>query len=91
MPAPPGVLAELANDAALRLLPLEAGEIRAMIDGLKLAHLLAVFRGRPAADRGALESAALALGRLFLDHRSRIAEIEINPLTHLRQCKLLNN
>jgi acetyltransferase len=76
-----GILAELANDAALRLLPLEAGEIRAMIDGLKLAHLLAGFRGRPAADRGALESVALALGRLFLDHRSRIAEIEINPLT----------
>jgi acetyltransferase len=76
-----GILAELANDAALRLLPLEADDVRAMIEGLKLARLLAAFRGRPPADRGALESTALALGRLFLDHRSRIAEIEINPLT----------
>ena len=51
-----------------------------MIDGLKLAKLLAGFRGRPAADRAALEAAALALGRFFLDHRARIEDIEINPL-----------
>ena len=51
-----------------------------MIDGLKLAKLLSGFRGRPAADRAALEAAALALGRFFLDHRSRIRDIEINPL-----------
>jgi acetyltransferase len=76
-----GILAELANDAALRMLPLEADDVRAMIDHLKLARLLAGFRGGPPADRDALESAALALGQLFLDHRSRIAEIEINPLT----------
>ena len=51
-----------------------------MVEGLKLATLLAGFRGRPAADRGALEAAALALGRFFLDHRARIRDIEINPL-----------
>ena len=75
-----GVLVELAKDAALRLLPVTAGDVTAMIDGLKLAQLLAGFRGRPAADRAALEAAALALGRFFLDHRARIADIEINPL-----------
>ena len=51
-----------------------------MIDGLKLAPCLAGFRGGLAADRAALEAAALALGRFFLDHRARIKEIEINPL-----------
>jgi len=51
-----------------------------MVDGLKLAKLLAGYRGRPTADRAALEAAALALGRFFLDHRTRIADIEINPL-----------
>ena len=45
-----------------------------------LAQLLSGFRGRPAADRAALETAALALGRFFLDHRTRISDIEINPL-----------
>jgi acetate---CoA ligase (ADP-forming) len=75
-----GVLVELASDAALRLLPITGADVTEMLDGLKLAKLVAGFRGRPAADRGALEAAALALGRFFLDHRARISDIEINPL-----------
>jgi acyl-CoA synthetase (NDP forming) len=75
-----GVLVELVEDAALRLLPVAAEDVGAMIDGLKLARRLSGFRGGPAADRAALEAAALALGRFFLDHRARIKEIEINPL-----------
>ncbi len=75
-----GILVELAKDAALRLLPVTASDVSAMIDGLKVAKLLAGYRGRPPADRAALETAALALGRFFLDHRARIADIEINPL-----------
>jgi acetate---CoA ligase (ADP-forming) len=75
-----GVLVELVEDAALGLLPVAAEEVGAMIDGLKLARRLSGFRGGPAADRAALEAAALALGRFFLDHRARIKEIEINPL-----------
>jgi hypothetical protein len=54
--------------------------VPALVDGLKLPTLLAGYRGRPAADRPALEAAALALARFFLDHRARIADIEINPL-----------
>jgi succinyl-CoA synthetase beta subunit len=75
-----GVLVELAKDAALRLLPVSADEVGAMLDRLKLATLLSGFRGRPAADRTALEATVLALGRFFLDHRARIKDIEINPL-----------
>src|ERR1700683_3775745 len=65
---------------ARRLLPAAAEGIAAMIDGLKVSRLLAGFRGRPAADRATLEAAALALSHFYLDHRARIAEIEINPL-----------
>ncbi len=75
-----GILVELAKDAALRMLPLTESDVLAMIDGLKLSKLLAGYRGRPAADRAALGRTALALGRFFLDHRARIADIEINPL-----------
>ena len=80
-----GILVELARDAALRLLPLGAHEISAMIGGLRLKQLLAGYRGRPAADRAAFEAAALALAQFYLDHRARIAEIEINPLM-IRDC-----
>jgi acetyltransferase len=75
-----GVLVELAKDAALRLLPVTPGDVSAMIDGLKLNKLLAGFRGRPAADRAALEATVLGLAKFYLDHRSRIEDIEINPL-----------
>ncbi|TMJ94786.1 MAG: hypothetical protein E6G74_22600, partial [Alphaproteobacteria bacterium] len=68
------------NDAALRLLPVCPEEVAAMIDDLRLARRLSGFRGGLAADRAALEAAALALGRFFLDHRARVKEIEINPL-----------
>ncbi len=75
-----GIMVELVHDVALRLLPLDARDITAMIDGLKLAHLLAGYRGGAPANRAALEASALALGRFYLDHRARLAEIEINPL-----------
>jgi acetate---CoA ligase (ADP-forming) len=75
-----GILVEVAQDAALRLLPATADDVEKMVDELRLAKLLAPFRGRPAADRGALVRAALAVGRLFLDHRAKIKDIEINPL-----------
>jgi succinyl-CoA synthetase beta subunit len=75
-----GVLVELARDVALRLLPVAAPQVSAMIDGLKLKQLLAGYRGRPAADRAALEQTALALAQFYLDHRARIADVEINPL-----------
>jgi acetate---CoA ligase (ADP-forming) len=75
-----GIMVELVRDAALRLLPVSAAEVTAMIDGLKASRLIAGYRGKPPADRKALEAAALALARFYLDHRARIAEIEINPL-----------
>jgi acetyltransferase len=75
-----GVLVELARDVALRLLPVAAREVSAMIEGLRLKQLMAGYRGRAAADRAALEQTALALARFYLDHRARIADVEINPL-----------
>jgi acetate---CoA ligase (ADP-forming) len=75
-----GILVELLRDVAQRLLPVSADDVGRMIDSLKLNALLAGYRGRPAADRAALETAALSLARFYLDHRARIAEIEINPL-----------
>ncbi|MDB5508135.1 MAG: acetyl-CoA synthetase [Hyphomicrobiales bacterium] len=75
-----GVLVEWLADVSLAMLPLERPQLAGMIDKLKVATLLAGYRGRPAADRAALEEVALALGRFFLDHRERIADIEINPV-----------
>lgn len=75
-----GILVELARDAALRLLPVTAQDVTAMVDSLRLNKLLAGFRGRPPADRAALEATVRALAQFYLDHRARIDDIEINPL-----------
>jgi len=58
----------------------KAEDVTAMIDGLRLNTLLAGFRGRPPADRKALEATIQALAQFYLDHRARIEDIEINPL-----------
>jgi acyl-CoA synthetase (NDP forming) len=73
-----GVLVELVGDAVTLLLPAGRAEIAAALDRLKVARLIAGFRGRPPADRGRLldlleriAAAAPAAG---------VAELEINPL-----------
>jgi acyl-CoA synthetase (NDP forming) len=75
-----GVLVEWLDDAALSMLPIDEAAIASRLEKLKIAKLLAGYRGRPPADTQALVAAAAALGRFFLDHRSRISDIEINPL-----------
>ena len=45
-----GILVELVEDAAMLLLPTSAEEVEAAIRRLKIAKLLAGYRGKPAAD-----------------------------------------
>ncbi len=75
-----GILVELLKDAELSMLPVSAKEITSMVDKLKLSKLLAGYRGKPPADRAAMEKAIAGLAQFFLDHRAKLADIEINPL-----------
>jgi acyl-CoA synthetase (NDP forming) len=75
-----GVLVELVNDVACRLMPVGPQDARGMIGELKVAKLLAGFRGRPAADIDALVTAICGLSDFYLDHRHLLTELEINPL-----------
>jgi acetyltransferase len=75
-----GVLVELVKDVACRLLPVGPRDARSMIGELKVAKLLAGFRGRPAADIDALVAAICGLSDFYLDHRHLMTELEINPL-----------
>jgi acyl-CoA synthetase (NDP forming) len=75
-----GVLVELLADVTVQLLPVtREGVIRAL-SGLKLQKLLDGYRGAPPADIEALCDAVEALAAFYLDHRGRIADLEINPL-----------
>ncbi len=75
-----GILVELLADAELAMLPVTSKDASRMIDKLKLAKLLSGYRGKPAADRKAMEKAIVGLAKFFLDHRAVMHDIEINPL-----------
>jgi acetyltransferase len=82
-----GVMVELMHDVALRLLPATEDDIRSMLGELKLQTLLGGFRGAKKADTDALVAAVKALGDFYLDHRTWLTDIEINPLMVLEDGK----
>ncbi|WP_278922054.1 acetate--CoA ligase family protein [Pseudophaeobacter profundi] len=75
-----GTLTELLQDSASLLLPASDASIEAALEGLKIAPLLAGFRGRPAANRAAILAAIKAVQAYVLAEAEGLEEIEINPL-----------
>lgn len=77
-----GVLVELFGDAVCRLCPLTDLEARQMLDEMRGVARLRGYRGRPAADEGALLDALLRVSAL-LDACPEIQELDINPINVL--------
>ena len=75
-----GVLVEAIGDVSFRLLPVTAADVADMLGDLRAKALLGPFRGAPARDVDALIDCAVALSNAYLDLRSEISDIEINPL-----------
>jgi len=75
-----GTAAEVFGDTQLRMLPLSRSDAEAMVGGLKVARVLAGFRGAPPADVPALVDAVLAFSRMGEALGDRLLEAEINPL-----------
>lgn len=75
-----GVLTELLRDSVTLLPPWDASSIEAGLRSLRVARLLAGFRGRPAGDVPALTQAALACARYAQANLENLAELEINPV-----------
>jgi len=75
-----GVMVEVYNDVALRRCPITRSEAQAMIAEVKGARLLQGFRGRPAADQGALADTLVRVSHLAMHLEGHLAELDINPL-----------
>ena len=80
-----GVLVELLDDVAVRLLPVQAEDVRLMIAGLRGKKLFRSFRGGAAPDVDALIAATVGVGQFYLERRRWIEDFELNPLTVLPQ------
>jgi acyl-CoA synthetase (NDP forming) len=75
-----GTAAELTRDVSMRVAPVSRHDAREMIDELKTSALLQGYRGRPAADIGALIDAVVAFSGMGLALGDALVEAEINPL-----------
>ncbi|MGD2068578.1 MAG: acetate--CoA ligase family protein [Gemmatimonadota bacterium] len=74
-----GLWVEQLADVSLRLLPVDAQQVRSMLGELRITPLLRGARGRPPADEEEVVRAALALADL-LATRPEVVEAEVNPL-----------
>ena len=54
--------------------------MRSALDQLKIARVLAGYRGKPAASRDAIIDAILAVQDYVIAHCDQVEEVEINPL-----------
>jgi acyl-CoA synthetase (NDP forming) len=75
-----GTLVELIADRQLLLLPASDTQIRQALERLRIAPLLAGYRGRPAADINAIVASVQGLTGLVVEQADRILEVDINPL-----------
>ncbi len=75
-----GVLTEVLRDTASLLVPSSADDIRGALGKLKIAPLLAGYRGQPAADMDAIVAAVEAVQAYVMQNADTLGEVEINPL-----------
>lgn len=75
-----GVMAEISEDSAIRLLPLTEGDARDMVAELRISKILNGYRGEQPYDIDALVAAILSLSQMGSSLGDRLQEAEINPL-----------
>jgi len=75
-----GSLVELMADSRTLLFPLTRDAVAEALDALKVAPLLAGYRGGPRGDRRAAIEAILAVAAYAEAHAARLEELDINPL-----------
>ncbi|MBN9310940.1 bifunctional acetate--CoA ligase family protein/GNAT family N-acetyltransferase [Devosia sp.] len=74
-----GVAVEVVRDTATGLVPLDEVLAGDLIDGTRIARLLAGYRDRPPAARESVVAALLALSQLAVEQPAIVA-IDVNPL-----------
>src|ERR1700686_742464 len=75
-----GVFTEILSDSVSPLPPWTHASIEAALRRLSIAQLLDGYRGKPAADVGALIGAILGVARYATENLSALVEIDVNPV-----------
>jgi len=75
-----GIFAEIVQDAAVQIAPVNETQAMAMLKSLKAFAVLDGARGRRRTDLKAAANAISALSRFAVAHADSVSEIDINPL-----------
>ncbi|MEM7470615.1 MAG: acetate--CoA ligase family protein [Pseudomonadota bacterium] len=75
-----GTMTELLDDSVSLLIPTSEAAVDEALNALRIAPVLAGYRGKPACDRAAISAAIEAVQSYVVDHASSLEEIEVNPL-----------
>lgn len=75
-----GILVELIDDNEVLILPASEDRIRSSLSRLKVAGLLAGYRGKPAGDINATIKAIGSIQDFLIDSAEQILELDVNPL-----------
>jgi acyl-CoA synthetase (NDP forming) len=75
-----GVTVEVFKDRAVRLSPIDASDVRAMLDELKASKLLRDFRGAPERDVEALVECCVRFAQFVTATDGHFAAIDLNPV-----------
>jgi acyl-CoA synthetase (NDP forming) len=75
-----GIWVELLHDTSLRLLPVDAAEVKRMLGELRGLPLLQGARGTRAANLDAVAAAIAGLGEVALSLNGSLRALEVNPL-----------
>ncbi len=77
-----GIFVEALEDVIFRVAPVDDGQARDMVRGIRGARVLQGLRGEAPADEAAIVDALCRLGQLAADF-PEIAELDVNPLLAL--------
>ena len=75
-----GVLTEVLRDATSLLVPASRDQIISALGTLKIAPVLAGYRGKPAADLEKITQAVMAIQSYVIANADTVGEVEVNPL-----------
>ncbi|MDO5756161.1 MAG: acetate--CoA ligase family protein [Rhodobacterales bacterium] len=75
-----GIMTEIQKDSASLILPVTDADVDGGLNRLRIAPILAGYRGQPGADRAAIIRAVMAVQDYVIANAAHLQEVEINPL-----------
>lgn len=75
-----GVMTEILADSTTLILPVTRDDVDQTLSQLKVAPILAGYRGAAPLDRAGVIETVMAVQAYVMDNRARLGEVEINPV-----------